>query len=303
MRWRKAGLIFEPKGQFEWVTSHASVPFAMHLRGDVYRIYFNGRNGENKTQPGFIEVDMNEPSRILHISPRPVLKLGKIGLFDDSAVWCHWIVEDEGVYYMYYSGWMRGVTVPYYSAIGLAVSEDGGKTFKRYSEAPIIGRNKVDPYITLSNCVLKEGKKWRMWYTSAEDFRIEDGKPKYYYHIRYAESDDGVNWMRKGNVCIDFKYQGEYAVGRPCVVKEDGKYRMWYCYSIEAYRIGYAESDDGINWVRKDEEVGIDVSKSGWDSEMIEYPFVFEHGERRYMLYNGNGYGKTGLGYAVLIED
>ena len=45
--------------------------------------------------------------------------------------------------------------------------------------------------------------------------------------------------------------------------------------------------------------VDIDVSLVGWDSEMIEYPFVFEHKNKRYMLYNGNHYGKTGFGIAV----
>ena len=75
---------------------------------------------------------------------------------------------------------------------------------------------------------------------------------------------------------------------------------MWYCYAIDNYRIGYAESEDGIAWERKDDEVGIDISESGWDSEMIEYPFVFEHKGRKHMLYNGNEYGKEGIGYAVM---
>ena len=66
------------------------------------------------------------------------------------------------------------------------------------------------------------------------------------------------------------------------------------------YRIGYAVSSDGIQWTLKNEKVGIDVSSSGWDSEMICYPSIFEHKGEHYMLYNGNGYGKTGFGLAVL---
>ena len=78
---------------------------------------------------------------------------------------------------------------------------------------------------------------------------------------------------------------------------------MWFsCRSGkgETYRIGYADSPDGIAWTRRDGAAGIDISASGWDSEMIEYPFVFDHKGERYMLYNGNGYGKTGFGLAVL---
>jgi hypothetical protein len=33
---------------------------------------------------------------------------------------------------------------------------------------------------------------------------------------------------------------------------------------------------------------------------MQAYPFVFDEGGRRYMLYNGDGYGRTGIGLAVL---
>jgi predicted GH43/DUF377 family glycosyl hydrolase len=84
---------------------------------------------------------------------------------------------------------------------------------------------------------------------------------------------------------------------------------MWYSYrgikdyrtdKKHAYRIGYAESSDGIKWTRKDDIVGIDVSEDGWDSQMIAYPYVYEHEGRKYMIYNGNGFGKSGFGYAVL---
>ena len=294
-----------PNGQYDWVISHASVPFALHLGGNIYRIYFGGRNRENKTQPGFIEIDITDPFNILRISPEPVLKLGKPGLFDDSAIWCHWIVRRGDVLYMYYNGWVRGVSVPYYSAIGLAISKDNGLSFTRVSKAPIMGRNDVDPYSVGGPCVLVENNVWRMWYWSAVDFRIEEGKPMYYYHIKYAESRDGIHWERKGIVAIDFKYPGETRISRPCVIKEGGIYKMWYSYAIGhgGYRIGYAESKDGIHWERKDEEVGITVSKEGWDAEMICYPFVFEHKGQKYMLYNGNGYGKTGIGLAILEEE
>ena len=69
------------------------------------------------------------------------------------------------------------------------------------------------------------------------------------------------------------------------------------------YRISYAESSDEIEWLRKDEEVGIDVSHSGWDSVIICYSYVFVHNGERYMLYNGNDYGKTEFDLDVLEQD
>ena len=41
------------------------------------------------------------------------------------------------------------------------------------------------------------------------------------------------------------------------------------------------------------------MSKDGWDSEMVEYSFVFNHDGIKYMIYNGNGYGIDGAGYAI----
>ena len=83
---------------------------------------------------------------------------------------------------------------------------------------------------------------------------------------------------------------------------------MWFCSratrDIATYRIRYAKSRDGVTWERKPVEfVGLDVSSSGWDSEMVCYPHVFDHKGKRYMLYNGNGYGRTGFGLAVLEEE
>ena len=125
--------------------------------------------------------------------------------------------------------------------------------------------------------------------------------PIHRYHIKYARSDDGIHWRRDGRVAIDFASEQEYAISRPAVKRDGELWRMWYAYRGESYRIGYAESADGLTWTRMDQDVGIVRSESGWDSEMIEYPFVFVHGGQRYMLYNGNGYGKSGFGLAVLV--
>ncbi|MEW5918806.1 MAG: hypothetical protein AB1762_20560, partial [Gemmatimonadota bacterium] len=121
------------------------------------------------------------------------------------------------------------------------------------------------------------------------------------YNIRYAESDDGVRWRPDGHVCIDFQHSEEVAIARPCVIRDPDRYRMWYCYRGRtfSYRIGYAESADGYHWSRRDDEAGIEASASGWDSEMVAYPHVFDHRARRYMLYCGNRFSKDGFGLAI----
>ena len=142
-----------------------------------------------------------------------------------------------------------------------------------------------------------------MWYASGTGWTQGKSGPKHHYHLRYAESEDGLQWHRTGRVVIDYAGPDEYAIARPCVVKDGDTYRMWYSHRGDAYRIGYAESADGLEWERKDDLTGIDKSGSGWDSQMIEYPCVYRQDGGWQMLYNGNGYGESGIGLAVAEGD
>jgi predicted GH43/DUF377 family glycosyl hydrolase len=298
MSWIKKGLIIKPAGNLDWMVSHAMVPLAARIGEDLYRVYFCGRDRQNRSLIGYAELDIREPERILYISEQPVLGLGALGCFDDNGVTPSWLVDHGGRKYLYYIGWNRRSTVRMSLMPGLAVSNDGGKTFERLSRAPVLERTDMEPYsILTAPCVLIENETWRMWYVSGVEW-VDRDLPR--YNIKYAESRDGINWDRRGVVCMDFKSHNENALARPCVIKEHGIYKMWYSYKGEDYRIGYAESKDGIIWERKDDEAGIDVSESGWDSEMIEYAFVFNHKEKKYMLYNGNNYGEEGIGYAIM---
>jgi hypothetical protein len=298
-RWIKKGVIFAPDKNSDWLHTHAALP-VVDRAADSFRVYFSSRDERGRAQVGYFETDRE--FRVTDVSEQPIIGLGPLGAFDDSGVSTSWIVNHEHKKYHYYSGWSLGVSVPFYFFVGLAVSEDGGLTYQRVSPSPILERNSIDPYLTASPCVLVENGKWRMWYVSGTGWKLEHEQPQHRYHIKYAESDDGITWQREGLVCIDYQSADEYAISRPCVTSDGSLYRMWFAARGDRYRIGYAESADGLSWTRKDQESGIDVSDSGWDSEMVAYPYVFEHEGRYYMLYNGNGYGKTGIGLAVLDE-
>lgn len=303
MKWQKIGLIFRPNRRYDWMASHASLPIAIHLGGDNYRIYFYSRDKLDRSHVAYIELNINEPDKILYLTPEPVLAPGPLGCFDDYGVMASSIATYNDKMYLYYVGWNPGKHEPlFYNSIGLAVSSDDGKTFQKLFKAPILSRSEYDPCLVTSPFVMIEQNIWRMWYVSGIRWEITDNGLKSYYHIKYAESKDGINWERKGIVCIDFKDKTETNIARPCIVKEGGLYKMWYSYNRgKGYRIGYAESQDGITWQRRDDEAGIDVSESGWDSEMTAYPWVFDHKGTKYMLYNGNNFGKDGLGLAITV--
>lgn len=298
MKWSKEGLIFCPSGESEWMHSHASVPIAECIGGDFFKIYFSTRDRAGRSFTAYVIVDITRPSKVLELSENPVLTPGQLGEFDDSGAMATWLVNFGEKKYLYYIGWNLGVTVPFRNSIGLAVSPEG-QEFVRAFDGPVVDRSMTEPHFCASCCVLPDNDFWRMWYLSCTGWFMRNGKPEHSYHIKYAESNDGVNWRRDGLVAIDYISEEEYAISRPSVLRDERCWKMWFSSRGTAYRIRYAESDDGRNWRRHDSAAGIDVSNVGWDSEMIEYPFVFDHKGLRYMLYNGNGYGKTGFGLAV----
>ena len=297
--WEKLGLIIDTGFIETFSISHAAIPFVYPVKDQTYKIFFASRDERSRSH--IFSANLNFASPFPKLDPgslRKVMGLGNLGAFDDNGVMPSWIVQEENLLYLYYSGWSLGQTVPFYFYIGLAVSDDGGENFKRVSAAPIMGRSSMDPYLTASPCVIKQGDSWLMWYISGRGWQHEENGLKHYYYIRHARSFDGVHWEALAKPCIDFASQDEYAMARPCVVAVEGGYLMWYAYRGASYRLGFAASRDGINWKRLDDKVGIDVSSAGWDSEMIEYAHVFQDKDTWWMLYNGNGYGKTGIGLA-----
>jgi hypothetical protein len=215
-------------------------------------------------------------------------------------------VQHDSKVYLYYTAYNLRVTVPYSNSIGLAVSTDHGVTFERMFEGPVVDRSMVEPYFTISPWVLIENEHWHMWYASATGWITVGGKPESLYHIKYASSSDGVIWSRENLSCIPPQNDTE-ANARPTVVREEGRYKMWFCYrgshsfrdGDDSYRIGYAESTDGTNWSRLDAHAGIQPGPDEWDSLMQAYPAVVKVGGKTYLFYNGNGFGVQGFGAAV----
>lgn len=305
--WVKKGLIYNVNGKFEWNKSHAQVPVADVL-SDRIRIYYATRNSLGKSNVSFIEVDRVNPRKILFENDHPIFQFGDIGTFDDSGIMPSSIITVNREKYLYYVGWTTRQTVPYHNAIGLAISKDGGKTFNKISKGPIITVNNIEPYFSGTSFVIFDNGIFKMWYLSCVRWEVYDQKPEPLYNIKYAESSDGINWQQTAKVAIELD-NDEGGLVSASVIKQNNLYKMWfgkrkkrdYRNNVSnTYRIGYAESFDGVNWTRKDAFSGINISPDGWDSEMISYPFVVINNNELMMFYNGNRFGKTGFGYAIL---
>ncbi|MBO6805969.1 hypothetical protein [Thalassospira sp.] len=268
-----------------------------HYQGNgLVRIYYSGRDDRNRSHIGWSLVDLKGEPKEVAFSDEPVLAPGKLGCFDDNGVTPSCIIERPDGLYLYYLGWNPGSTVRMHLFGGLAISKDGGETFRRWSEAPILERCRSDPYLNTAPWVIWDNDKWRIYYVSGTEW-INKDLPKYL--IKTAVSHDGTQWDRKGDVCIDFADKNEVALARPFVIKNGNLYRMWFSHKGESYRMGYAESTDGINWQRDDSGCALATSDHGFDSDMVEYAAIVEFSGREYMFYNGNNYGYDGIGIAV----
>jgi hypothetical protein len=311
IRWEKRGRIFVPDGGIPWMQSHAAVPVADLLDDDLLRIHFAARDDQNRSRIGWVDVDPSAPKRVLDVSREPLLPLGERGTFDDNGMMPSCVISLGTRRFLYYIGWNPQVTVSYRVAIGLAVSEDGGRTYHRYSAGPILDRDRHEPFFNTTPCVVCRGDRWQMWYSSCTGWETINGHPEPAYHVKYAESDDGIDWRRTGIICIDYDAAAQ-AIGRPWVVDLGDRYGMWFSYRGLAayrseprasYRLGYAESADGFDWDRKPEPDGLDRSAADWDALMVCYTNVLPIRGRLHCFYNGSGFGQSGFGYAVARDE
>ena len=299
MRWRKLGHLFTANGQHPWMLTHAANPTAEALGGGRVRVYFSTRDAQNRSHIAAAVFELQPGPRLLELAAAPLVAPGPAGAFDDSGTSMGCLVATEGALWLYYLGWNLGVTVPWRNSIGLAVSRDGGRSFVRHSAAPVMDRHALDPFSLSYPWVLRDGARWRMWYGS--NLRWGGTERDMDHVLKYAESTDGLHWQRDGRPILPHAGPGEYAHARPCVIRDSDRYRLWFTHRGATYQLGYAESADACTWQRNDAAGSLERGPAGaWDSGMVSYPCVFDCDGARYLLYNGNAYGRTGFGLAVL---
>lgn len=303
MKWRKRGLVYGPRGDQWWARTHAFIPSADVSTPGRLRVYFTGLDAERFGRIGCVDLDPDDPTRVLDISAEPVLDIGELGTFDDSGVNASCLVQVGASTYLYYIGWQRAARVPYMLFTGLAISREGAP-FERVSRTPVLDRTAAEPFSRSAPCVHFDGATFRAWYWSCVAWSVDELGVHYNNVIRYAESPDGVTWAARAEPVLTLDDPDDYSAGRPWVVQDGDRYRMWYSIRSRTrpYRIGYAESRDNVTWARRDEEGALPASPSGWDSEMVCFPCVVDVGGRRLMFYNGNRHGATGFGVAELVD-
>ncbi len=303
MRWKKLGLIYSIDALHPKLMSHVANPLAVPLQGNVFRVFYSGRDQNNRSSVGAVDIDIVS-RQVVQIHKEPVFEYGASGSFYEHGVSIGNCYEVDDKRYILFMGWQVPPGKHWRGDIGRLILNDD-MSLALDSEQPFMGSDDSDP-ISLSYpwVTVDDQSNYRMWYGSTLTWDAGNGEMLHVLH--HAKSENGVDW-KKDQHSIPYELGIAQAFSRPTVMHEPGgPYHMWFSYRSgngETYRIGYAFSADGDHWVLKLEDAGIDISESGWDSEMIEYPFVFNHMGEYYMLYNGNGFGASGFGLAILDND
>ncbi len=304
MRWEKLGLVYGPDGSSSWARHSALQPTPLLLSPDVIRVFAGFRDDEGISRVGSVDLDARNPMQVLAVSDRPILDVGTPGRFDDNGVVPCALARRGEEIFLYYAGYQIPKRVKFVAFSGLAVSTDQGSSFRRYSSVPILERTEAEPLFRAIHSIREEDGRWRVWYGGGGSWIEDGGRVLPVYDVRYMESSDGLNFPKTFHTAVTFNHPDEFRIGRPFVIRTGDLYRMFYGTARRGtgYRLGYAESHDGVMWIRKDEQVGIDVATSGWDSGMVAYPSVITAGDNTYMFYNGGDMGRRGFGCAVLTR-
>lgn len=305
MKWRKLGLIWAPDGSLPWARSHAMLPTPLPLADGRLRLLLASCDKDTVSRIGWVDLDARDPIRVVGVAERPVLDIGMPGRFDDNGVNpCSVVAMPDGSVRLYYVGYQLQTKIPYTLFTGLAVAPRPDAAFERVAQTPVLDRGPEEPFFRTAPAVQPHPEGWQAWYIGGGEFVQAAGRTQPRYGLRHVVSADGIAWPATGRELLAPAGE-ELGFGRPWPMRlGQDDWRLWYSVrSPRGYVLGYATSRDGIAWRRRDAEVGITPTPGEWDGEMVCYAAVQPMNGGLCMFYNGNGYGRTGVGLAVLEQD
>lgn len=318
MKWRRLGKIFDPTEHPlpPGCVDYAQAPQALVL-DDRVRIYFStrerGADGKVLSRVSFVELDPTL-SQVLRTATHEVLPLGDLGTFDEHGIFPLNPLRDGDQLLAFVGGWSRRVSVPVDGAIGLALGQDGGETFRREGPGPILAATVNEPFMVGDPFVLRAEGLLHMWYIFGTRWIREPGTERLerVYKIAHATSVDGRAWSRDGACIVPDVLGPDECQAMPTVAWFEGAWHMYFCHReafgfradpSRAYRLGHCVSHDLRSWRRDDAAGGMERPATGWDAEMHCYPHLFTNRGKLYLLYNGNEFGRLGFGAAEAIEE
>jgi hypothetical protein len=294
--WRKIGRLVDTSGE---PIRRAMLPTLDQLDNGRARLYYGAVDQDMVSRIEFVDIDLSQPTVALS-APVRVLDIGAPGYFDDNGVLPCAIIHQGDETSMLYCGFQKQTKIPYTIFTGLAHSRDGGVSFERSRLTPILERSSTEPFVRTAPCIVATPAGFRLWYVGGGEWIRDGDRVLPTYSLRVMTSAGIAEWPASGETYLT-PAGDEIGFGRPWVMAGNGGYQMWYSIRTRAgYRLGYAESVDGYAWRRLDDPLDLGAPVQDFDDQMVCYSFVLRYAASLLMFYNGNGYGRTGIGIARL---
>ena len=306
MLWEKLGPIWSAKNHLDWGSMGTLTPTPLNLKNGIIRVFCGIRDHQGIGRIGYFDIEEANPLKVVGFSSKPVLDIGIPGAFDDNGMLLGDFIEVDGQLRMYYVGFQLGTKAKFLAYGGMAVSNDNGKSFKRFSQSPIIDRDDKGLFIRAIHGIkqLKNGS-FRIWFSEGASWEIINNKPYPNYSIATLDSPDGLTFEKNTGKPINIQKNDEYRIGRSRVFSfNDNKHILTFTYGKASgeYQSGFAESSDLISWKRKD-DWGLDPGSFLFDSKHLAYPALIKMSNGDiFCFYNGNDMGADGIGLAKLIS-
>ncbi|MFW8635343.1 hypothetical protein [Cribrihabitans pelagius] len=304
MSWRKEGLVYCPGGASDWAQHSFMTPCPWLRDPDTIRLFGGIRDSAGISRIGWVDVDAKDPRRVKAVSPDPVLDLGAPGMFDDNGVILGDVLEvSDDELRLYYVGFQLVEKAKFLAFTGVAISRDRGDSFERWQPTPVIDRCPDGTFIGALHSIaaLPDGT-YRAWISRGRGWQPLDGRAYPQYDCWTLTSPDGLRFDNAEAVPIIAPGPNEYRIGRPrASLLPDGTWELratsdTLSKQYESFRF---TSPDGVAFTRTADRELPRGAPGAWDSEMTCYPAHCETADgTRYLFYNGNDMGRTGVGVA-----
>ena len=297
--WRRAGRILEAPGG-PLARSHAMLPTPLVL-SDRIRVFFASCDDDMRGRIFFADLALEPPHAVLGLSDAPVLDIGEPQDFDCDGVNPSQALIVDGRLLLLYIGWRRGPSAaPYTLFAGLAQSDDEGLTFRK-RRGPLLPATAAEPCFRTAPFVWPSAEGWRMLYIGGGAFfSAPDGRRLPLYGLREATSTDVASWPDEGRaVLAPDQASGEIGFGRPVLWQgaAGGPVVMLSVRTTDGYRLVQGAADEILAGGRRFSEV-LEGEPDAWEAQMTCFGAPCVVGDRELLLYNGDGFGRTGFGLA-----
>lgn len=256
--------------------------------GSTYRMWYSAGNEMSGERIGYAD----SPDGVNWFKPwsEPVLQAGPLGTWDQAGVADPAVLATGSGFQM----WYVGLSLVGERGIGYATSPDGS-TWQKYDGNPVLRPDSADVMSFGFPTVVQDGPNdYKMWYSG-------------WRSIWLATSSDGLNWTKHLDApVLRPGLSGAWddaQVYAPQVVAGSGGYEMWYTaedWATSEPRIGYAWSDDGLNWTRSPDNPVLTGTTDTWEEGEVACPAVIREGTTDYKTwYRGGASGGQAFGQAT----